>query len=127
MREEKKCDLVIALTHNRTPNDLMLAEQVGDIDFILGGHDHIYSVERVNGTYMINSGCDFKEFNVLDLVPLENLASTEVDMLIKNDEVYKNRYKFIAERVTVDSSWEPDAEMNEHIMYYDKILEKTFS
>lgn len=41
------CDYVIALTHMRTPNDIKLAENVNEIDLILGGHDHVYEVQRV--------------------------------------------------------------------------------
>ena len=42
------CDLVIALTHMRTPNDIKLAEGVDDIDIILGGHDHVYELLHVS-------------------------------------------------------------------------------
>ena len=33
-------DLVIALTHNRTSQDMALLRRVRDIDIVLGGHDH---------------------------------------------------------------------------------------
>ncbi len=36
------CDLIIALTHMRDPNDLRLAREVPEINLILGGHDHHY-------------------------------------------------------------------------------------
>lgn len=39
---------MIALTHMRLPNDLELAEEVPEIDVILGGHDHNYVCESVN-------------------------------------------------------------------------------
>jgi 5'-nucleotidase len=39
---------VIALTHMRNPNDVKLAENVDEIDLILGGHDHIYEVKQVS-------------------------------------------------------------------------------
>lgn len=42
------CDYVIALTHMRNPNDVKLAENVDEIDLILGGHDHIYEVKQVS-------------------------------------------------------------------------------
>lgn len=32
----------------RVPNDKKLAEEVADIDLILGGHDHHYHTEIVN-------------------------------------------------------------------------------
>jgi 5'-nucleotidase len=37
-------DLIIALTHMRQPNDILLAQQVPEIDAVLGGHDHHYNV-----------------------------------------------------------------------------------
>lgn len=56
LRSEHGCEMVIALTHSRLPNDLKLAlatgcvrsserpqDQEGDhLDLILGGHDHFY-------------------------------------------------------------------------------------
>ena len=38
---------MIALTHMRWPNDILLAESVSEIDLILGGHDHDFTVENV--------------------------------------------------------------------------------
>ncbi|KAG8830103.1 hypothetical protein FRC17_005394 [Serendipita sp. 399] len=54
---DQKCDLIIALTHSRLPNDLALAQalhaRVGSsivqehgCDIILGGHDHVYYVSK---------------------------------------------------------------------------------
>lgn len=43
LREEKGCDMVIALTHMRVPNDELLAQSVPEIDLFLGGHDHDYA------------------------------------------------------------------------------------
>ena len=34
--------MIIALTHMRTPNDIILAKSCPKIDLILGGHDHVY-------------------------------------------------------------------------------------
>lgn len=39
---------VIALTHMRWPNDIRLAENVNEIDLILGGHDHDFDVKQVS-------------------------------------------------------------------------------
>lgn len=41
LRNKQECDIVIALTHMRVPNDKKLCQEVQDIDFALGGHDHI--------------------------------------------------------------------------------------
>ena len=38
---------MIALTHMRWPNDIRLAKNVSEIDLILGGHDHEFTVKNV--------------------------------------------------------------------------------
>ena len=43
----KGCQVIIALTHMRTPNDIRLAENTTEIDLILGGHDHVYEKKEV--------------------------------------------------------------------------------
>lgn len=60
-------DLVIALTHMRWPNDRRLAESVEEIDLILGGHDHDYNVEMVNGKYIVKSGTDFRNLSKITI------------------------------------------------------------
>ncbi|KAK9472018.1 Metallo-dependent phosphatase-like protein [Dipodascopsis tothii] len=67
LRADERCDLVIALTHMREPNDLKLAESVpaGTFDLILGGHDHFYSHRRTNGTDVLCSGTDFRNLTYI--------------------------------------------------------------
>ena len=48
LKDENDCDIVIALTHMRQPNDIKLAENVSRIDLILGGHDHDVQKEKVS-------------------------------------------------------------------------------
>ncbi|KAG9051069.1 hypothetical protein FS837_012576 [Tulasnella sp. UAMH 9824] len=55
---EHKCDLILALTHARIPNDITLAKQLGavpssdqrchkhGVDIIFGGHDHMYYIGK---------------------------------------------------------------------------------
>ncbi|PSR82391.1 flagellar associated protein [Coniella lustricola] len=60
-------ELIVALTHQREPNDNKLAENVGDqIDLILGGHDHYYSHSVINGCHVLRSGTDFKQLSYLE-------------------------------------------------------------
>lgn len=60
-------DVIVALTHQREPNDNKLAENVGDqIDLILGGHDHYYSHSVINGCHVLRSGTDFKQLSYLE-------------------------------------------------------------
>jgi 5'-nucleotidase, C-terminal domain len=62
------CELIIAVTHMREPNDIKLAEKTppGLIDLILGGHDHFYSLQKVNSTYVLRSGTDFKQLSYIE-------------------------------------------------------------
>lgn len=61
-------DIVIALTHQRQPNDDKLAENIpaGLVDMILGGHDHCYLHKIVNGTHILRSGTDFKQLSYIE-------------------------------------------------------------
>ena len=51
----------------RTPNDVKLAENVNNIDLILGGHDHVFEVKNVNNKYIVKSGTDFRQFSKITL------------------------------------------------------------
>ncbi|KAI8062232.1 Metallo-dependent phosphatase-like protein [Gongronella butleri] len=123
-----KCDLVIALTHMRVPNDVKLAQEcIDDIDLVLGGHDHFFYVSRaidivgdhwsreqnlndvgfdpeINNVLpvrVMKSGTDFREFGHLAL---------EIGI---NDKGRKVIQRITAERKVVDSSVAPDASMEE--------------
>lgn len=65
---EQGAELIIAVTHQREPNDNKLAEKVppGLIDIILGGHDHYYAHSVVNGIHVLRSGSDFKQLSYLE-------------------------------------------------------------
>ncbi len=45
LRNEKKVDVVVALTHQDFPLDRNMAMQE-DVDVILGGHDHVPFIEK---------------------------------------------------------------------------------
>jgi 5'-nucleotidase len=36
------------------------------IDIILGGHDHYYAHQVVNGCHILRSGCDFKQLSYIE-------------------------------------------------------------
>ena len=61
-------EMIIALTHQREPNDNKLAEDTppGLIDLILGGHDHYYRHQIINGTHILRSGTDFKQLSYIE-------------------------------------------------------------
>ena len=63
LKEQEKCDLVIALTHvgyEGEPgiNDVDLARGSRNVDLIVGGHSHsvIEKPDIVNGTYILQTG-----------------------------------------------------------------------
>ena len=60
--------MIIAITHQREPNDIKLASQTpsGLIDIILGGHDHWYHHLVVSGTHVLRSGSDFKQLSYIE-------------------------------------------------------------
>lgn len=62
------CEMIIALTHMREPNDLKLADKTtkGLIDLILGGHDHYYNHEVRNQTHVLRSGTDFRQLSYIE-------------------------------------------------------------
>lgn len=81
LREEEGCEVIVALTHMREPNDNKLAEQVGNedgkgIDLILGGHDHYYSHSFIRGTHVLRSGSDFKQLSYIELRRRQHMQSS---------------------------------------------------
>ncbi|KAF2757792.1 5'-nucleotidase [Pseudovirgaria hyperparasitica] len=65
---EQGAQIIIAVTHQREPNDNKLAEKVpkGLIDIILGGHDHYYNHSFINGVHVLRSGTDFKQLSYIE-------------------------------------------------------------
>ena len=60
-------EIIVAVTHMREPNDNKLAEKMnGEIDIILGGHDHFYAHSLINGTHVLRSGSDFRQLSYLE-------------------------------------------------------------
>lgn len=65
--KQQGCQLLIALTHMRIPNDVRLAKEVQELDLVLGGHDHHYEMREVGRTVVLKSGSDFREFSQIDV------------------------------------------------------------
>ncbi|KAL2419839.1 hypothetical protein ABEF95_006303 [Exophiala dermatitidis] len=65
---EQGADIIVAVTHQREPNDNKLAEKTPDglIDLILGGHDHFYQHNLINSTHVLRSGTDFKQLSYIE-------------------------------------------------------------
>lgn len=67
LRDQQKCDFVIALTHMRQNDDMRLANEALDVDLILGGHDHNIDISTVNDRWIVKSGTDFRTFSCMDV------------------------------------------------------------
>ncbi|XP_018022748.1 mannosylglucosyl-3-phosphoglycerate phosphatase isoform X2 [Hyalella azteca] len=102
---QQGCDYIIALTHMRTPNDVRLAENVDDIDLILGGHDHVYELQQVNGKWIVKSGTDFREFSHL-VLELTDGGGVEVTI----------------EKVEVTGRFAPDPDLKEALSKYESVV-----
>ncbi|KAL2869667.1 putative 5'-nucleotidase [Aspergillus lucknowensis] len=65
---EQGAEIIVAVTHQREPNDNKLAENIpyGLIDIILGGHDHYYNHTLINGVHVLRSGTDFKQLSYIE-------------------------------------------------------------
>ncbi|CAM2114073.1 mannosylglucosyl-3-phosphoglycerate phosphatase-like [Caretta caretta] len=60
-------ELMIAMTHMKWINDIRLAQNARGIDLVLGGHDHDYGIKKVNGTWIVKSGSDFRNFSKINI------------------------------------------------------------
>eukprot|EP00760_Papus_ankaliazontas_P010537 PhM_4_TR14338/c0_g1_i1/m.107143/K01081/E3.1.3.5; 5'-nucleotidase len=63
----KGVQVIIALTHMRSPNDSLLAKHVPGIDLILGGHDHEVMHLVTNDTHIVKSGTDFCNMSAVQI------------------------------------------------------------
>jgi len=65
---EQGAEIIVALTHQREPNDNKLAEKTPDglIDLVLGGHDHFHQHTLINSTHVLRSGTDFKQLSYIE-------------------------------------------------------------
>eukprot|EP00927_Polykrikos_kofoidii_P027180 TRINITY_DN24012_c0_g1_i1.p1 TRINITY_DN24012_c0_g1~~TRINITY_DN24012_c0_g1_i1.p1 ORF type:complete len:1405 (-),score=295.46 TRINITY_DN24012_c0_g1_i1:80-4009(-) len=100
---EEGAELILALTHMRAPNDELLANEVEEIDIIFGGHDHHYEVKPVGpyGTYVLNSGTDFRDLTVLRL---KFNAAVGADG--RRFEVLETRHEEITSAIDADPAME---------------------
>lgn len=101
---EEGAEVIIALTHSRMPNDVLLAKNSVGIDLILGGHDHEVYHEFVNGIHVAKSGTEFRYGSVVTVtleagssVPKIDYELVPVDSQVEEDPVVAEVVKHFAE------------------------------
>lgn len=71
----------------RTPNDINLAENCPKIDLVLGGHDHVYEDIIINGTHIVKSGTDFRQFSHVSVVTNQRSDAGKLDVTVHQVDV----------------------------------------
>lgn len=60
-------DVIIAITHQEMGEDIALVREVEGIDLVIGGHDHVFMQEQVDGTWITKADADAKSVVVYDV------------------------------------------------------------
>ena len=97
LKEEKKCDLVICLSHlgfkykdePEKPSDIVLAQKTKNIDLIIGGHTHTFLDKPV-----IEKNSEGKKV-LINQVGCFGVNLGRIDFYLSNDKLYNNQSKNI--------------------------------
>ena len=97
LKEKKKCDLVICLSHlgfkykdePEKPSDIVLAQKTKNIDLIIGGHTHTFLDKPV-----IEKNSEGKEV-LINQVGCFGVNLGRIDFYLTNDKLYHNQTKNI--------------------------------
>ncbi|MFN7044789.1 MAG: bifunctional metallophosphatase/5'-nucleotidase [Flavobacterium sp.] len=97
LKEEKKCDLVICLSHlgfkykdePEKPSDILLAQKTKNIDLIIGGHTHTFLDKPI-----IEKNSEGKEV-LINQVGCFGVNLGRIDFYLSNDKLHHNQTKNI--------------------------------
>ena len=120
---DQGCELVIALTHMRMPNDKKLAEAVPELDLILGGHDHCSDVVGIHGNMLAKSGTDFREFSIITMTVHADQATIDSEpetSIVNKDKHLIARHK----KVEITKEFAPHEGLQKTIDEYWVELDK---
>lgn len=133
LREEYSCDMVIALTHMRLPNDRRLAKLCQNVDMVLGGHDHLFAVEKHKEVLVVKSGTDFMSISEIKIEPWDGVEFEQNNLQLNDDNIKSNfEYKYLLKKQwkvrlfkrDVTKDIEPHPRMLEHQKYYDSKMQQ---
>ncbi len=65
--QARGADVIVAITHQDMPDDIDMVKNVPGIDLVIGGHDHLFMQEQVNGTWITKADADAKSVIVYDV------------------------------------------------------------
>jgi 2',3'-cyclic-nucleotide 2'-phosphodiesterase (5'-nucleotidase family) len=97
-------DVFIAVTHQDMADDVKLLQQVPAIRLVVGGHDHVYMAQQVNGEWIMKADADAKSAIVWDVTVMSDgeLHTTPIRVALdttipKDPEVDARVQKWMAE------------------------------
>jgi 2',3'-cyclic-nucleotide 2'-phosphodiesterase (5'-nucleotidase family) len=64
---EAGANITIAITHQDMPDDVRLLQELPGLDAVIGGHDHLYTQQRVGYTWITKADADAKSAIVYDI------------------------------------------------------------
>lgn len=82
---EAGADLTIAITHQDMPDDVRLMQEIPGLDGVIGGHDHLFTQQRVGHTWITKADADAKSAIVYDITydpRVGNVSTTPVRVVL---------------------------------------------
>ncbi|MBC7829336.1 MAG: bifunctional metallophosphatase/5'-nucleotidase [Chitinophagaceae bacterium] len=72
------CDAVVAITHQKIDDDLLLANQLPNLTVILGGHEHDMRFEKAGNVFITKAHANAKSAYIIKLIVDKNKKINEV-------------------------------------------------
>jgi 2',3'-cyclic-nucleotide 2'-phosphodiesterase (5'-nucleotidase family) len=66
LKKNKGCHVVSVISHMGNSEDIKILQDENGVDFIFGGHDHLYYLNKQNDKFLLKSGSDFDTFSVVE-------------------------------------------------------------
>lgn len=138
LKKEEGCDLVVGLTHMRQNNDRRMARECKHIDIFLGGHDHVYYIDKIGMNLVVKSGCEFRNLSLIHLEPRDSPAEellqredvNEENVVTGKEYRYYVREQYLATIVKYDVTLDiiPDPLVEAHVrdsyLEFDKSMSR---
>ena len=92
LRGQERARVVIALTHQDMSDDVRLMQEVMGIDLVVGGHDHLFMQENVEGKWITKADADAKSVIVWDVtVPADSSLRTTPLRVVLDQNMRKDK------------------------------------